>query len=312
MKHWKASQPKDRKTFKSSRLIGVEWEYNDIKRDAPYDSGEERELSPWIKKWKGSIHEDGSCGYEAVTPPLAGDHIARCLKNLGNVLSKHANINSTCSVHCHVNGSDLTWEDLYRLMWVYAQVEDVLFQLAGVRRKTSSYCKPCGKKYYEALNHRFSSPTPTHYQTIPGFTQEKVLSTVYWEALQWARIRRSSKTSTSFSPMTGLNYWKLKASRRGEGRYVALNLFPWLYAKKVSTFSHKSSPATLEFRLHQHTKDTKRVINWSKLLVRLVDWCKQATDQQARELPSNGLKALLQIAPGSSRWIKKQLGKKKT
>src|SRR5262249_31135663 len=57
--------------FTCHRLVGVEWEFNDSAGD----------LRSWASKWRGGIHTDGSCGYEAVTPPLGGDHIASCLSD---------------------------------------------------------------------------------------------------------------------------------------------------------------------------------------------------------------------------------------
>ena len=289
MKHWNATS-KDRQTFKSSRLVGVEWEYNHMgQRAYSVESGRLTVLAPWIKTWKGSVHEDGSCGYEAITPPIAGDHIARCLTDLGRVLSKHAKIDYLCSCHVHVNGGDLTFDDLYRLMWAYSKVEGVLFRLAGPARRNNIYCRPCGHRYQLALEHRFDGSS----RFID--TQEEVLKAVYHEGM----VNRSPQTS-------GKAYHLLYASRRGPGRYVALNLFPWLYAQKVGK---RRTPPTLEFRLHKFTKDAKRIIGWCHLLVRLVDWAKEATDQQARELP-RGVKGLYLMAPDSKKWILQRLSKK--
>jgi len=61
---------------------------------------------------------------------------------------------------------------------------------------------------------------------------------------------------------------------------------------------------TLEFRIHPNTTDPARVINWVKLMVRLVDWAAKSTDKDLENLPKSPLRILCQhVAPEVAPWI---------
>lgn len=291
-KPWKASSPDERTEFDSSRLVGVEWEYNRVSRGLDsygydYNVGSNRALKAWCKKWRGNVHEDGSCGYEAVTAPLAGNHIAPCLQELGQVFNTEGvEINRQCSIHVHVDAADFSWDDTYRLLWVYGQVEEVLFRLAGPKRKKSSYCRPCGKNYRKVLAQRFVMKK----NDVQGHVLDAVYSRQY-------HIRYSAR-------MTGAE-WYQRADRRDEARYKALNICPWLYATRKRVKELK----TFEFRLHQETKDAERVIGWTKLLAELVDWVSKTKDKDVHQLSPNGLLALFMMCPQSRGWLLQQANK---
>jgi hypothetical protein len=291
---WKASTQKNRKKFNSSRLVGVEWEYNHCGRTTSYYGygysygvRTRKPLTTWLRKWRGGIHTDGSCGYEVVTPPLAGDYIAPCLKELGKAfVESRAQINSLCSIHVHVSAKDFTWNDMYRLLWVYSRVEEVLFRLAGLKRKRSPYCRPCGAAFQKALACRFIA------KNAKVDIREQVLKTVYLES------GRTTLTNDYGNPMTGRQYYR-RAGRRNQGRYKAINICPWLSARKTA---HKKG-MTVEFRLHENTNDAERVIQWTKLCVQLVDWVRKADDIKAKRLPENALLALSIMCPKSRKWL---------
>lgn len=280
-KPFRATRSNLRKKFPIARLAGIEWEHNDDLLDASNRYRNWTALRKWSKRWRGGIHEDGSCGLESVTPPLAGDYISKCLTSLGSALkSDKAEMDSDCSVHVHVDTYDFSWEDMYRLLWVYSQVEDQLFILGGKQRRHSHWCRPCGADYYAAVKSRFT-PSSLKNPDIRG----KVLNVAYG--------------------FNGKAYYDVPnghVGKRHGGRYRALNLCPWLWAKK-NKYTQKG---TVEFRLHQNTNDTKRVIGWTHLLVQLVDWVRKATDEEAKQLPDDGWKILYKIAPKSKLWIIKQ------
>lgn len=293
-KPWKASSSDERTEFDSSRLVGVEWEYNWCGQrtgEYGYLTGirSNQALTAWCDKWRGRIHEDGSCGYEAVTAPLSGDYIAPCLQELGQVFSPdQVSINHHCSIHVHVDASDFSWNDTYRLLWVYGQVEEVLFQLAGKKRKSSSYCRPCGKGYRKVLASRFVM------KNTKVNVQNQVLNAVYSGRYHSRHNHR----------LTGQE-WYRQAQRKDEARYKALNICPWLYAKRKQINTNK----TIEFRLHQETKDAERVIGWTKMLAQLIEWVRVSEDKDVYQLPSNGLLALFVMCPQSRSWLLQQANK---
>lgn len=253
---WRAGAKALRKKFNSSRLAGVEWEFN--------EPPSLKALTKWTHKWRAGVHYDGSCGREAVTPPLAGDRIKECLTDLHKAFKRdRARMNRDCSVHVHIDASDFDWNELYRLLWVYSHLEDLLFKKAGDKRRRSHWCRPCGKKYRRALTNRFNQENTTS------------LSVNNLDNL----LEKNKVLNVAYNASNGFNRWEY-ARRKDEGRYQALNLCPWLYAKRTGT-----NKQTIEFRLHENTSSLTRVVNWTHLLVRIVDWARKATNEQVKNLP---------------------------
>lgn len=126
----------------TSRLVGVEWEFN-----ATVEGHRIREVA---RKLKCKVVPDGSCGWEVVTPPLPsnGHKLGNCIRQLGQQL-RHADIDHDCSVHVHVDARDLTKSDMKRLMHVYAHVEPVLYALGGENRLDNDFCNPVSHRFGE-------------------------------------------------------------------------------------------------------------------------------------------------------------------
>ncbi len=271
--------------FKCRRMVGVEWEFNRMV-----------DLSSWRQKWRGGVHHDGSCGYEAVTPPIAGDHIENCLKDLAKTFKEEsAESDDRCGIHVHVDARDLKWADMYRLLWVYSKVEPMMYLLAGqhrakVDRDRTSYCKPVGKEFLDSLSEVDRKGAVLAVALGRGHSEDA--------ARKELRLHRIHK--------------------KDGGRYRGLNIIPWLvgraYKEKrmirdkdtgraVSTLVPKSD-STVEFRMHRNTLLGERVVGWTQLCAKLVDWCANATDKEAQNLPKSALRALCEvIAPESAPWI---------
>lgn len=239
------------------RKVGVEWEHND-----PVG------LKSWIDKWGGGYYRDGSCGFEAVTPPLAGEYIYTCLHELGTKL-REVEIDARCSAHVHVDAGDLRWSDMYRLLFVYAKVEPVLYALAGQQRMENTYCIPVGPAYLDALK---------------------------------ASDRKGAILAVALGAVDGRDRMRNMAEKKSGARYRGLNLSPWLYGKK-----HKAPDSTVEFRIHANTKDPERLANWASLLARLVEWCVTHNDSDASALPPSATRTLCTIAPDMGSWILKRI-----
>ena len=190
---FQATAPEYRQQFNSTRLAGVEWEFNNSITAAAIEA--------WCAKWRGVRKTDGSCGYEMMTAPMAGDHISKCLQDLGNAFQQDkANIDKRCGLHVHVNCIDFAWEDIYRLMWVYSKLENVLFQLGGEWRKTCHYSPPVGDRYRQVVGRRFeptvvnlSHPTP---QTVQAWAARYALNLSPWT---YAKLNNNTiKTTVEF------------------------------------------------------------------------------------------------------------------
>lgn len=267
-KVWEAQLPTKRKTFQSKRLAGVEWEYN---------NSDPAPVAAWARKWGAGLHSDGSCGYEAVTPPVAGDYIESCLRELRKAFDDgRAQIDDRCGLHVHVDAKDFKWEDIYRLIRVYAKVEPILYLLGGRGRAQNSYCKPCGTEYMRAIE-----------QKDP---KGRILEVAYGRGSSHDQFGIAGRDAVRGRP-----------GKKSGSRYKGLNLCPWLAGRHDKVIAPDT---TVEFRLHQGTGDVERVIGWTKLCVTLLDWVFKATDADVAALPNAPLKALCEvIAPKSKEWI---------
>ncbi len=250
----------DKKTPGNDRLVGVEVEYNNPAL-----------LERWVNRWHGAIHTDGSCGYEAVTTPIAGGHINACLAELCTDLkNQNTKADKRCGIHVHVDANDMTWDCMRRLIATYAKVEPILYILAGQERMQGNYCRPCGKEYSGALK------------------QEDWKDAVLGVALAAARngIRPSELA-------------KQRPGKKGGDRYRGLNIMPWIAGRRVS-----APDTTVEFRMHRNTLDGARIAGWARLLAAMVEWAVSASDKEVKNLPKSGLRAIVQvIAPDESKWV---------
>lgn len=294
--------------FKCVRHVGIEWEFNDC------DKGP---IEKWAKKWDATVHHDGSCGWEAVTAPLAGDFIAECLSHLGTAFDEgDAKFNSQCGLHVHVSATDLNWEQMYNLLWVYAKVEPLLYIIGGYERSVNEYCSHIGEQYKDAL---------VNTRGFPGdYDQEK--------------DRKISILSLASKRKVIRGYHDPRFIKKDSGRYRGLNICPWIagrakrkqetaiqriMAGKIGqcelitgrgvpgTREHKivgvNPDTTVEFRIHQHTDSADEVINWAQICALIVDWSSKASRKEVLALPKSALRALCQIAPMHKQFILKHI-----
>lgn len=279
-----------RRTLNLVRLAGLEVEYVQSADFAP--------IHTWAKTWNASVTEDGSCGWECVTSPAAGDHLLKQVGDLADALAESgATIGShnKCGVHVHVDARDVDWPSMMRLVRVWAVVESACFSLAGDwRRHTSqhgaraNYCEAWGDTLADAL-------------------------------------RTSSDPKGALLAMLDTDRAALAAKgRRGECpgkhdgvRYRAMNVRPWLARWRLTdtrdynvlrpntayqpTFKAGSkrlaSDATIEFRLHEGCLDKAELQGWAALMACIVEYAVNATDRDVDAL-RDGRSALEIIAGG--------------
>lgn len=252
------------KDFKCTRLVGIEIEYNKCEGNVEY-------LADWIDRWKAGNHTDGSCGYEIVTAPMAGDNIAKALDELSQAFDdSQAEADDRCGVHVHVDANDFTWADTYRFLWVYGKLEPLLYILAGQQRVNNSYCSPVGSEYLEALRKLDR--------------KGGILSVAHANVEAKAQLRHR------------------KPCKKSHGRYRGLNICPWVAGRHKR--DEQAKDTTFEFRLHRNCLDGERLTGWAQVCARIVDWCAKASDKEAQNLPKSPLRALCDvIAPDCKPFI---------
>lgn len=259
------------------RLIGVEIEFN-------YMIGSAKSaLEEWSYRWEGeglngAVHEDGSCGWEAVTPPLDDVDLKNCLKEFSALSEEHPlGCDNRCGLHVHVDCRDLGWPEMYRLLRLYAKVEGFLFVLGGQGRWINSYAFPVGEMFEKATVHTKER-------------KEHIISAV-----------RTDYGATPLAVNAGSKHYlspRAFTSKKDGGRYKALNIIPWIYGT-----AQKRKDATVEFRLHKGTHDYKRIYNWAVLCSDMVSFAKKCTNKQIERLPKSPARALGVVSPRSKHYI---------
>lgn len=265
-------------------MAGLEVEYNACDDFAP--------IREWCKAWGASVHSDGSCGWECVTSPAAGNHLLSQIGDLTDALSESsARHNGDCGVHVHVDASDLRWPDMARLVRLYERVEPALYVLSGRRRWSNRFCRPWDTRFTTAL----ASTTDVKgailrvlYNSADEAAGKKELTNT------WSRDAGNGKLVPYGEP-----------EKKSSFRYHGLNLAPWIARLRRrnkskaarSLYNRPVSDATVEFRLHENCHDRERLTAWTKLLVRLVDFASKSTDSEIDSLPMSGMRALATIAP---------------
>lgn len=296
-KPWRANESRNRKRNPSKRLIGFEFEFN--------SADDYSKLASWCREWRAGWHDDGSCGEEIVSAPLAGDHVYNCLESLGSAMkAAEAETDYRCSMHVHVDASDYSWHDVYRLIRLYAYLEPFLYLLGGQERIDNTYSRPCGAIYMGAIHD-------------PVDPKAAVMQVALGHDATYADPRYNQ---------TGARAYKARRPGKKSGmRYYGLNLLPWLTGRwggKKGKFGAANLPSdrkpdcTVEFRIHQYVRvgsgrytrpHATDAANWCALLAAILDWCANASESDMRRLPRSPLRMLGMIAPHLKGWIAKRV-----
>lgn len=115
-------------------MIGIEIEVENITNPVPL-------AAYWDHKADGSLRNNGA---EFVSVPLHIKQIQLALEHLFDALnaSNNPDFSNRTSVHIHVNCRDLTQDQLYNFILLYAIFEKHFYQIAGTRRMNSIFCVP--------------------------------------------------------------------------------------------------------------------------------------------------------------------------
>jgi hypothetical protein len=101
------------------------------------------------------VKPDSSCGIEVCTPVLKGNYGLYNLTRVIEAFKKHKiSSDQRCSLHVHVNISDLNKEQLASVIAWYIKCENVFMDSVPSIRKVNRYCQMIGLN--ESLNTDFS------------------------------------------------------------------------------------------------------------------------------------------------------------
>lgn len=167
-----------------------------------------------VKQWQGAIVNDGSLpstGFEINTAPANGDLFVNQINDICKALFKQAgNVDKTCGLHVHVDARDFNFYDICKLAVLYEKIEDALFSIIAPSRKSSHYCRPCGKKFIRDLENN----------TIPKDKQKALVKNVYGSEV---------------------NINSVKQDKYNGARYNALNIHSWVYRGTIEFRAHQGT-----------------------------------------------------------------------
>lgn len=114
--------------------IGIEIEVENITRDIPIEAY-------WACKPDGSLRNHG---VEMVSNPLAVKQIQLAVEHAYSALyqNNQPDFSNRTSVHIHVNCRDMTQDQVYNMVLLYAIFEKHFFAVAGTKRLNSIFCVP--------------------------------------------------------------------------------------------------------------------------------------------------------------------------
>ena len=115
-------------------MVGIEIEVENITNSL-------HPLAYWDIKADGSLRNNG---VELVSIPLQIKQVQLALEHVFNVLTANnkPDFSNRTSIHIHVNCRDLTQNQIYNFILLYALFEKHFYSLAGNKRMNSIFCVP--------------------------------------------------------------------------------------------------------------------------------------------------------------------------
>ena len=233
----------------------------------------EVELAEWkgVLGWGGGTYfhymrvHDGSVvpsGQEMVSTPMTGDQVVYGLSELGGTLAQRgATINNTCGFHVHVDATEFSYQDILRLLWLYLQFEDDIYNyLVTPDRVATRYCKKL-----DALTHKLVGvgvKSPQNKQLVRDVLYEMCLggrpTRLYPPGQQDPRSGFKTTIHTLRASKYGAGE-RQATDRRRVMRYAGFNIYSWFHRGSV------------EFRMKEGLLDPVDMIGWTLLCGWLVE-----------------------------------------
>ena len=130
---------RDYKTVIPNRYVGIEIELNNAGLNKA-DKAEWKDLAGYCSAIKNDGSVDGD-GVELNTVPARGLAFHKQIEVVGASLKAlGAKANKSCGLHVHVDASDYTGADAFKLALLWAKIEGLVFETLPVSRRTNTYC----------------------------------------------------------------------------------------------------------------------------------------------------------------------------
>lgn len=136
------------RTTKTKRFLSAEIEVNSITNF--------RETDEACHRWGSSIVSDGSLGsdgFEINTSPASGNKFVDQITEITDALGSNGGIvTKSCGLHVHIDARDFDFDDIIKLIHLYAQLENGLYKVVSRSRRTNSFCARCAEPLLKEVN----------------------------------------------------------------------------------------------------------------------------------------------------------------
>jgi hypothetical protein len=200
------------RTTKTRRFLSAEIEVNSIKDFTQTDEA--------CHKWSASVVSDGSLGcdgFEINTSPASGNKFIEQITNItDSLVNNRSRISKKCGLHVHIDARDFDFDDIIRLIHLYAKLEDGLFKVVSPSRRCNTFCTRCGEALLRDVNY---------YSHLTDF-EEVFARAIYKGDKKY--IEENKK-------------WK-----DGGNRYRALNLHSWVHRGSIECRLHQGTTSKIK------------------------------------------------------------------
>lgn len=187
------------------------------------------------------VDQDGSLsnGFQIISPILMGDKGILALKNLLKKIGEFS-LDSTCGYHLHIGrtsslGPKLDWFDLAKIYTLFYIIEPSILAMLPISRRSNRYATPIIKYYVPNVFHEKADLIATFYEKPKGEIEK--------------------------------GYMAIKEEKYLTQRYKGVNLHAF-YMKSKSGERHE----TIEIRYHTGTTNYRKVVNWIRIILALVNY----------------------------------------
>lgn len=198
----------------SNRLVALEIEVSS------YVKG--KKCSDVAKSLGAAVMSDGSVpgGFECCTAPANGDILIENLEVLSKTFREcGAKADEKAGLHCHVDCSDLSYNDLRKLIMIYARTEKAIYGIIDSRRAQGQYSRPYGPGLEKMVSEPFDC-------------RRDIMSLVFGDRMDHTFKGGFGKGSHGADRYMGLNLssWWIRGTvefRMHHGTTKAEKMVPW-------------------------------------------------------------------------------------
>lgn len=190
----------------------------------------------------GSLRQEGKYPPEYVTVPLEGLKGMQCIRNVSKEITLRSDINTSCSLHLHLGGFDISRIFMVSLYSLACKIQDAMFEMVP---------------FYKRDEIRYAGKEKNYCQKLPEIIApynkdcdfNNYINYAYQDIFSF--LTAGQKLDSEFNFKAKRNPW-------GEHKWNMKTRYYWLNFTNILFGKHN----TVEFRLHEPTTNGDKMLNW--------------------------------------------------